>query len=200
VGYRTVKDTAGPVTCRIKGSRFIAYLYPCHAGGPEIIITRLGKHYHDSTHICYAYRFRESPGNSSTFRYHDDGEPTHTAGLPIYRELERANLFNVLLTVIRYFGGTKLGCGGLTRAYRDSARAVIAQAKILTVIPSVSFVLEVPFELIGQVMGLIKKYNFTLSERQHFNDGTRLTISVKISDQGKAKRLFSGLGVTVSKL
>lgn len=195
--YRTVKETAGPVSRRIKGSRFIAFLYPCRAGETETILSPLAREFHDASHICYACRFPAASGEAPSFRYHDDGEPTHTAGLPIYRELERAVLFDVLLAVIRYFGGTKLGCGGLTRAYRDSARGVIQTAHLLTVTPTVPFILEVPYARTGQVMGLINKYNFTITHQQHLAAGTRLTVSVSTKDADKIPSLFSAFDVRV---
>ena len=111
----------------IKKSKFITYLYNVN-NVSEInnILDKLKKEYKDSTHICYAYIL------TSTEKCSDDGEPSGTAGLPILNILKKNNLMNTLAVVVRYFGGIKLGAGGLTRAYSNSVNDTIKLTNIVT--------------------------------------------------------------------
>jgi len=93
-------------------------------------ISRISREFHDATHNCYAYRI--GLGSSQAFKYSDDGEPSGTAGRPILEVIDRHELMDVCVVVTRYFGGIKLGTGGLGRAYRDAALAAIEQAGIET--------------------------------------------------------------------
>ena len=99
----------------IKNSRFICLLYNIdNAGSINLVLAKIRKDNKDATHVCYAYRLE------NTQKYSDDGEPSGTAGAPIMDVLEKNNITNVLAVVVRYFGGIKLGAGGLIRAYRQS--------------------------------------------------------------------------------
>lgn len=114
----------------IKKSRFIGVLSPCLS---ESDFHRQFKHlqsaYPDASHIAFAYRLKTE--NGFIFRMHDAGEPSGTAGKPIFQHLEGKQLMNAMLAVIRYFGGIKLGAGGLSRAYGNTARKVIEAAELL---------------------------------------------------------------------
>ncbi len=111
----------------IKKSRFIGFIAPCES--EQIVLSELKtlhvQHPH-ANHIAFAYRLKTD--NGTVYRFHDAGEPTGTAGKPIFQHLEGKNIINVLVAVIRYFGGVKLGTGGLTRAYGNTARQVIEGA------------------------------------------------------------------------
>jgi len=110
----------------IKGSRFIAQIFPVESKeDAEEKYTTVKKQFYDATHNCFAYRIDEH-----TFRYSDDGEPSGTAGKPILQVLESRDLFEVLCVVTRYFGGKKLGTGGLIRAYADAAKEALKNLKI----------------------------------------------------------------------
>ena len=110
----------------INKSKFITYVYKVN-NIDEIneILNNLKVKYKDATHYCYAY----SIGNIK--RFNDDGEPSHTAGMPILNVIESKNLNNILIVVIRYFGGVKLGAGGLVRAYTNSASEAINKTNII---------------------------------------------------------------------
>lgn len=108
----------------IKKSRFISYVFPIKDKNEiKPIIAELAKENKKARHICYAYRLIIDGVENAGFN--DDGEPKHTAGKPIYDILRIKELDNVLVVVIRYFGGIMLGAGGLTRAYRESAKIAI---------------------------------------------------------------------------
>lgn len=110
-----------------QGSRFIAHLAPVsEADEAMAVLQSLRKRYHDATHHCWAYRLGWAEGLLS--RSSDDGEPSHTAGEPILRALEDRGVSDAILVVVRYFGGVKLGTGGLARAYRGAARQALETA------------------------------------------------------------------------
>ena len=113
----------------IKNSKFICYLYNVQTMDEiDNVIKRLKKDYSDATHICYAYRLETKE------KSFDDGEPSGTAGLPIMEVLKKNDLINVLAVVIRYFGGIKLGAGGLIRAYSKSVRETLKENEIIELI------------------------------------------------------------------
>lgn len=110
-----------------KGSKFFAYAMPVSSvEEAKQIVTRYKKEHHKAKHVCFAYRI----GNKSeVYRGCDDGEPSGTAGRPILHQLEVNHLTNAMIVVVRYFGGTLLGTGGLVRAYRDSAQEAVEKGK-----------------------------------------------------------------------
>ncbi|MCU0370405.1 MAG: YigZ family protein [Bacteroidales bacterium] len=128
IEYRTIQQESQGLY-KEKGSRFIAVAVP--AGSLDEVkaaLEKLRKQYHDARHHCYAYRIGEVPYES---RYQDDGEPSGTAGKPIYGQIQSFELTDILIVVIRYFGGVKLGTGGLIQAYRAAARDAIENSIII---------------------------------------------------------------------
>ncbi len=116
---------------KVKRSRFIGTIQ--HTGSVDEakdLVRAVSKEFHDATHNCYAYRI--GLGSTQVFKYSDDGEPSGTAGRPILEALDKFELVDTCIVVTRYFGGTKLGTGGLSRAYRDAALDVIDKAGIET--------------------------------------------------------------------
>jgi uncharacterized YigZ family protein len=156
--YKTVFEPAGPVEIKEKSSRFISHCFHVETKDEiDNILKKQKKEHYDSTHICYGYILGK--GEIKLFRYSDDGEPSGTAGLPVYNEILRKELFNVLVTIVRYYGGTKLGTGGLTRAYGSSARAVLETAAIETVEIKKTVTVETSFDLTGLVMNHINHFS-----------------------------------------
>ncbi len=116
---------------KIKGSRFLGFARPVEEEKQALaFVEEQRKRYHDARHWCWAYRLGRA---GESFRYQDDGEPSGTAGAPILAAIDAKRLTYVLVLVVRYFGGTKLGTGGLARAYGQAAKAVLEKAKILEV-------------------------------------------------------------------
>ncbi|UCD16999.1 MAG: YigZ family protein [Candidatus Zixiibacteriota bacterium] len=127
--YHTIRSEAC-TEIKIKGSKFIGRAFACEdVARAQEILNRIRKEFHDATHNCYAYRV--GFGKHLVFKYSDDGEPSGTAGRPIYDQLKGQDLTNVILIVTRYYGGTKLGTGGLTHAYSTSAANTIKQAGVI---------------------------------------------------------------------
>lgn len=127
--YRTIRRTSATET-KVKGSRFIAEAVPAPSEEEAVAaIAAVRKREYDATHHCSAYRVGTS---AHLFRYDDDGEPSGTAGSPILRQIEARELTNIVVVVTRYYGGTKLGTGGLMRAYGEAAGAVLDAAEVVT--------------------------------------------------------------------
>lgn len=137
------------------GSRFIALAYPVETEGQvKEIVSSLKKEYHDARHHCYAYRLGY---RADVFRANDDGEPSGSAGRPILGQIDSLGLSDVLVVVVRYFGGIKLGIPGLIRAYRSSTSDALSSARIITRTASRRFRLEYPYEAMNSVMKAVKE-------------------------------------------
>lgn len=162
---------------KVKGSKFIATA--AHAASPkdaEAFITRISKKYFDATHNCYAYHV--GFGASPVFRYNDDGEPSGTAGKPIYHAILAKQLTNIAVVVTRYFGGTKLGTGGLVRAYGDAALAVLEQCPIMTEIIYESLAIRFPYEETNTIMRLISSVEGKIIETR-YEQTTEMNVHVR---------------------
>lgn len=175
--YFTVNENTGPREIREKGSRFIAFLYPVKGDlQASKIRGDLRKKYHDSTHICWSYRLFDPA--AERFRYGDDGEPSGTAGMPIYYEIKGRDYFNVLLLVVRYFGGVKLGTGGLAKAYARAAREIldVSQPMVQYVLQQVSVLF--PFGFTGEMRQLIQQFSLEIVEQEYTSDGIRMLLGI----------------------
>lgn len=151
--YRTLQNITQGLY-KEKGSKFIAIAIPVDSVDEvRLQLEQLRKRYHDARHHCYAYRIGEEPYE---FRYNDDGEPSGTAGKPIFGQIQSFELTNVLIVVIRYFGGVKLGTGGLIQAYRTTAKDAVENGKIIT--KTWKILLEIRFNYLqmNDVMRIIK--------------------------------------------
>ncbi|WP_288999064.1 YigZ family protein [uncultured Psychrobacter sp.] len=136
MSYQTLKN---PVTARleIKKSEFIAHAYPVSSREQAMFhVEQLREQYPDARHWCWAYIIGD-PDNTTSAGFDDDGEPNGTAGRPILGVLQHKSIGNVIIVVVRYFGGIKLGAGGLTRAYAGSAQAAVDQMTLSPYIPMV---------------------------------------------------------------
>jgi uncharacterized YigZ family protein len=146
---------------KVKGSRFIGIVETAaQKEEAEHFIEEIRKIHHNATHNCFAYRI-----DTSLFRYSDDGEPSGTAGRPILNMIDKNQLKRLVLVVTRYFGGTKLGTGGLIRAYGEAAEKTLQQAKILKKNNYQKLSLEYPFDIINKVHNLVQKYEGQIREK-----------------------------------
>jgi uncharacterized YigZ family protein len=157
--YRTV-ETSITAKLRVKKSLFIGTIAPASdKTSAEEFIQQIRRQYHDAAHHCFAFRVDES-----VFRTSDDGEPVGTAGKPILSMLDKHQLFKVILVVTRYFGGIKLGTGGLIRAYSDCAEEVIGRATICQHYNFEKVVIHFPFELINKVRKTVHRFRGKIKE------------------------------------
>ena len=155
--FRTIDE---PATARLseKKSRFVAYVVPvASVEDIEEELARLRRRYHDATHHCTAYRILI--GEEVVEASNDDGEPSGSAGLPILQQLQKADLVNLLAVVVRYYGGTKLGVGGLVRAYGGAAAEALASAPVI--VQRIETVLSIAFptEANSGLMGTIHRHS-----------------------------------------
>lgn len=152
--YFTVQDKEVVTEIKIKGSKLIAYAYHVGSvGQAEELLSMARKKYYDATHVCYAFLIRENE-----FKYSDDGEPSGTAGPPILNAINHHHLQETLVIVVRYFGGTKLGTGGLIRAYFQAADEVLKSAIRIKKIIWKELYLEAGYTYYNQIMKLLEKY------------------------------------------
>ena len=159
-----------------KGSKFLSFAYPV-TDEEEIknILGRLKKQYYDARHHCYAYVLGRDQQN---FRANDDGEPTHSAGDPILGQIRSNELTNVLIVVVRYFGGIKLGIGGLIIAYRSAASEAILANTIITEVVTEKMKFTFDYQNMNDVMRLIKEDDLQIVQ-QDFEINCTMTLSVR---------------------
>lgn len=176
--YLTITAPVRAAEVKVTGSRFLADLFPLTTKDEaEIYLQQIRKEFYDATHHCYAYRLGAS---GETMRAADDGEPSGTAGKPILTVLEGHHLTNILCIVTRYFGGTKLGTGGLVRAYTDAARSAVDAAEIKTVYITKELQLMYPFDDISAVERLVSNYECRKISTE-YSDSVTLTIAIRMS-------------------
>ncbi len=159
---------------KIKGSRFIASGFPF--SGEEHLtgeIRRLRDEFRDANHHCYAWR------EGDRYRYGDDGEPSGSAGKPILQQIDGAGLDRVAVVVSRIFGGTKLGVGGLIRAYGAAARELLDRADIAEVVPYRIVRITVPYELSGAIAGVANTFGLAPTDSA-FDARVRQTYDVPL--------------------
>ncbi len=160
----------------IKKSRFIGIISPCADERAAFLSLQSAQQAHPhASHIVYAYRIQTPDGIIA--RFHDAGEPSGTAGKPIYQHLEGKDLINVLLLVIRYFGGVKLGAGGLTRAYSNTASAVIEQATLNEHILKSQWLLTLDYQHLQECEYYLKKHAGSIVQ-QDFGAQVQLRIDL----------------------
>lgn len=146
---------SGQAEFKEKASRFIGYAYPVQdALDVQERIEALRKEHFKATHVCYAYRLGL---NATEFRANDDGEPSGTAGRPILGQIDSLELTNVLVAVVRYYGGVKLGTGGLKNAYKYGARLVLDTLPIVEKIVEEPFMITYPYALTNSLRQLLKQ-------------------------------------------
>ena len=149
---------------RDNGSRFIALAYPVESvESVKEIVSSLKKEYHDARHHCYAYRIGY---RGDTFRANDDGEPSGSAARPILGQIDSLGLSDVLVVVVRYFGGIKLGIPGLIRAYKTSTADALSKAQIVEKTASEDYTVRFSYDKMNPVMKLLKDMDIPASDQQ----------------------------------
>ena len=151
--YKTISKPSEGIF-KDKGSKFIAFAYPV-TSEDEIrqIIQTIKKEHHSARHHCYAWRLGHE---KLLFRANDDGEPSSTAGKPILGQIQRFDLTNILIIVVRYFGGTLLGVSGLINAYRYAALDALNQAEIIDKLVEGLLLIEFDYGAMNEVMKIFK--------------------------------------------
>ncbi len=155
-----------------KGSRFIAFALPV-SSEEEVkeAVEQARKKYHDARHVCYAYRIG---ADNQKWRMNDDGEPSGSAGRPILGQIDSYGLSDILIIVVRYFGGIKLGIPGLINAYRSAAADALSQAQIIEKTVCLTLTATFPYEKMGEVMKLTKSSRGTGGGSSAGGEGIRV--------------------------
>jgi uncharacterized YigZ family protein len=175
--YTTITRTSR-AELKVQGSRFLAAVYPvASVEAADQLLDKVRREYHDATHHCFAYRLGVE---GALVRSVDDGEPAGTAGKPILTAIEREGLMDVLVIVTRYFGGIKLGTGGLARAYAGAAREALSAAVKVTRHVTIRLTAEIPGEWIGQTIRAVSRCGGNVVETD-YAAGTRMTVEIRLS-------------------
>lgn len=179
-----------------KGSKFIAFAFPVNSED-EIreIIQTIKKEHHSARHHCYAWRLGY---NKALFRANDDGEPSSTAGKPILGQIQSFDLTNIMIVVVRYFGGTLLGVSGLINAYRNAASDAINQALIVEKLVEQQLIVEFDYGVMNEVMKIFKDEKLPQINPQ-FDLKCQITSHIRMSEFQRITELFQkieGLSVT----
>lgn len=153
--YKTISNSSEGIY-KEKGSKFLSFALPVTTVEEvKMILEEYRKKFYDARHVCYAYMLG---AEREDFRANDDGEPSGTAGRPILGQINSFELTNVLVIVVRYFGGILLGTGGLITAYKEAAKDALAQAKIVEKIITERFEIRFGYELMNEVLRVFKEF------------------------------------------
>lgn len=173
-----------------KGSKFYAFAYPVQTVEQiKEILAEKRKEYYDARHVCYAYMLGYE---RNVFRANDDGEPSGTAGRPILGQINSSNLTDILIIVVRYFGGTLLGTSGLIQAYKTSAAEAIAVATIEERIVEKTFVSKFGYQDLNAVMRIMKDFDLAIVNQIQEMDCT-IYFRIRLSDIDRVRDRFDKL-------
>lgn len=191
--FRTIKSKSEGIY-KEKGSKFIALAYPVkNEQEIKAIQQELRKEFYDARHHCFAYRLGP---NKEKFRANDDGEPSGSAGKPILGQLLSLDLTDILVVVIRYFGGTKLGVSGLINAYRTSTRDALDDASIITKTQQKKYKIRFDYVQLNGVMKIVKEDQPKIIF-QEFEMDCQMTLSIRVSEADKLESKLSKIETLV---
>jgi len=188
--YRTITKASPETLYREKGSRFLGFAFP--VTNEEQIkehLDALRKEHHSARHWCYAWQLGKGYEH---YRVNDDGEPSNSAGMPIYGQIQSFDLTNVLVVSVRYFGGTKLGVGGLIQAYKTSAQLALEASNIVERTIDIPFRLKFDYPEMDIVMRTIKDKDLKITN-QNLGLDAEIDIAVRKKDAEKIFQLFENI-------
>lgn len=178
--YKTIRKPIENILLKEKGSKFIGFVFPVDSEEEmKSALQKIKTEHPKATHYCYAFRIGLEGEN---YRANDDGEPSGSAGLPIYNQLLAHDVTNILLIIVRYYGGTKLGVSGLVKTYKESAKLTLEQAEIITKELESDLEISFPFEEQNTVFTLLNKFDAKILD---FDAQQNCTIKAKIKTSEK---------------
>jgi len=194
--YNTIEKESEFSLYKEKGSKFYGIVIPVK-NEAEIVqqLEKIKSKHHKARHWCYAWQLGIE---NTTYRVNDDGEPSNSAGQPIYGQILSKELTNVLVVVVRYFGGVKLGVGGLVTAYKTAAQLALTQSNIVTKTIDRLFLLTFEYKEMNKVQRIIKKYNIPIVN-QKLELNCKYEISIRKSEVEKIIQSFKELRCIVVK-
>lgn len=185
--YKTIIKPSPETLFKEKGSKFYNYAFPVQDDDDiKEALDHLKKQHHTAGHFCYAWQLGK---RYQSYRANDDGEPNNSAGMPIYGQLQAFDVTNILVVVVRYFGGTKLGVGGLIQAYKLGAQLALEASKIILKTINQEFNIKFEYSEINGVMRIIKDENLTIVSQKMELD-CEMNISVRLNE---AENVFKSL-------
>jgi uncharacterized YigZ family protein len=188
--YKTIKFAPEPSLFKDKNSKFFGYAFPVrHEDEVKTYLDQLKKEHHAARHWCYAYQLGTE---TITYRANDDGEPNNTAGMPIYGQIQSFEVTNILIVVVRYYGGIKLGVGGLINAYKTSAQQILDASNIIEKTININYVIGFDYKNMNTVMRVIKEKNLKIVNQKLELD-CKITISVRKNDAEAVFNIFNKL-------
>jgi uncharacterized YigZ family protein len=177
--YKTIENPSEEILFKDKNSKFFGYAFPVvHEDDVKNYLIELKKTHHAARHCCYAYQIGTE---TITFRANDDGEPNNSAGMPIYGQIQSFEVTNILIVIVRYFGGVKLGVGGLINAYKTAAQLTLENASIIEKTINICYLITFDYKNMNKVMRIIKEKNLDIIN-QKLELNCQITISVRKKD------------------
>jgi len=193
--YITITKPSPEVLHKDRNSKFYGYAFPVTSEYDiKTCLNTLKKRHYQAGHFCYAWRLGM---RYDSYRYSDDGEPSNSAGAPIYGQIQSFDLTNVFVVVVRYFGGTKLGVGGLIQAYRTTAQEVLTASECIEKTIDDIVTIQFDYPLLSKVMRIIKDHNLTIVyQKQELHCEYQLAIRQK--ESSRITSLFEEIyGITI---
>ncbi|MCO6162732.1 YigZ family protein [Flavobacterium sp. NRK F7] len=188
--YKTIEIPSEEVLFKEKNSKFYGYAFP--VTNEEQIkerISELKKQHHAARHWCYAFQIGTE---NKYYRANDDGEPNNSAGAPIYGQIQSFDVTNILIVVVRYFGGVKLGVGGLISAYKTAAQLALENATIVEKTIDIHFLITFDYKNMNKVMRVIKEHQLQIiSQKMEMN--CQIEIATRKQNETKITELFESL-------
>tara|TARA_B110000027_G_scaffold18513_1_gene19224 strand:- start:41 stop:658 length:618 start_codon:yes stop_codon:yes gene_type:complete len=185
--YKTIIQASKEGLFKDRGSKFYGYAFPV-TNEEEIKekIELLKKQHYNARHWCYAWQLGK---NYDHYRANDDGEPSNSAGMPIYGQLQSFNVTNVLVVVVRYFGGTKLGVGGLIKAYKNGAKLALENSIIIHKTIDEVFLIKFEYPEMNTIMRIIKDENISIINQKMELD-CQFIISIRKKEAIRIFKIF----------
>ena len=196
--YKTIASSVQEVIFKEKSSKFLGYAFPVTSEEEiKAHLEEVKKAHFSARHWCYAWQL--GFGTNQRYRANDDGEPNNTAGIPIYGQIQSFELTNILVIVVRYFGGIKLGVGGLVQAYKTTAQLTLQEAKIEEKLITEELRIRFEYPLMNKVMRVVKEQNLNITQ-QLLTENCELHLAIRQSDYQRMQELFENIyGVLIVK-
>lgn len=196
--YKTISAPSKEVLFKDKNSKFFGYAFPVTTEATvKLHLTNLKKQHYAARHWCYAWQLGTNP---IRYRANDDGEPNNSAGMPIYGQIQSFEVTNILIVVVRYFGGVKLGVSGLINAYRTAAQLSLESAHIVEQLICTNFTINCDYKHLNTVMRIIKEKQLTITH-QKMELQCAIEISVRRSEAETIFSIFNTLHeISIQKL
>lgn len=187
--YNTITKPSEAMLFKDKNSKFFGYAFPVlNEDDVKSHLETLKKTHHSARHWCYAYQLGTLESNRS-YRANDDGEPSNSAGMPIYGQLQSFDVTNTLIVVVRYFGGVKLGVSGLINAYRTAAQMALESSKIEERTINIEYCISFAYKNMNKVMRIIKEKKINIV-KQVLELDCKIYISVRFNDANAIFEIF----------